>query len=60
MVTGYPQGADKISARLRSAPLTELADWLLGKLPLTEAARVEAPAAHQAGSRIPGVSGRGR
>jgi pimeloyl-ACP methyl ester carboxylesterase len=45
MVTGYPQGSDKISTRLRTAPLTELADWLLGKLPLTEAARVEAPKA---------------
>ena len=45
MLAGLPLEASSINPRLRSAPIPELAEWLLGRLPLTEAARVEAPKA---------------
>ncbi len=45
MFTGLPVETGSASARLRSAPATELAEWLLGKLPAMDSARAEAPKA---------------
>ena len=45
MAAGYPQNEKSISPRLHSAPPTELADWLLGRVPSMEAAWAEAPKA---------------
>jgi len=45
MCVSLPFSPETINPRLRSAPIPELADWLLGRLPVTEAARVEAPKA---------------
>lgn len=45
MLTGYPLGYSAISPRLRSDSIESLADWLLGKVPAAEAARIEAPKA---------------
>jgi len=45
MATGLPVNPNSVNPRLRTAPLGELADWLLGRLPVTEAARNEAPKA---------------
>ena len=45
MAIGFPLGYDAISPRLRNSSLSELADWLLGRSPVTEAARAEAPKA---------------
>lgn len=46
MVTSYPlNGGASINPRLRNAAPAELADWLLGRSPVTEAARSEAPKA---------------
>ncbi len=45
MLTSLPLGASSINTRLRTSPIAELADWLLGRLPAAEAARVEAPKA---------------
>ncbi len=42
LLTGFPLGNSAVNARLRSAPLPELVDWLLGKAPGTDAARAEA------------------
>lgn len=45
MVIGVPLGMGGVSPRLRAAPLTELADWLLTKAPVSDAVRLEAPKA---------------
>ena len=43
MLTGLPLDFTNINPRLRTAPLQELIDWLLAKLPPTDSARTEAP-----------------
>jgi pimeloyl-ACP methyl ester carboxylesterase len=43
MLTGLPFNFTNINPRLRTAPLQELIDWLLAKLPLTDSARAEVP-----------------
>jgi pimeloyl-ACP methyl ester carboxylesterase len=43
MTIGLPYGENAIHPRIRSASPVELADWLLGRSPSAEAARVEAP-----------------
>jgi len=45
LLSGLPLGPYSVNPRLRSAPIVELADWLLGRLPYTDAARTEAPKA---------------
>jgi pimeloyl-ACP methyl ester carboxylesterase len=46
MVVNVPMDSKSVTARLRSpASLADLADWLLGKGAITEAARVDAPKA---------------
>ncbi len=45
MVSSLPLGYGSVNARLRSSPVADLADWLLGKLPGMESARMEAPKA---------------
>jgi pimeloyl-ACP methyl ester carboxylesterase len=45
LAIGYPLDRAEINPRLRSSTTSELADWLLGRLPAFEAARVEAPKA---------------
>jgi pimeloyl-ACP methyl ester carboxylesterase len=45
MATSLPINPNSIHPRLRNAPIAELAEWLLGRLPVTEAARIEAPKA---------------
>lgn len=47
MAIGYPHEESKINPRLRTAPASELADWLLDRNPNTEAAWVEASKADQ-------------
>ena len=47
MAIGLPHNESAINPRLRSDSPTELADWLLGRSPVTEAARLEAPKADQ-------------
>jgi len=42
MVTGLPLNGSAISPRLRELSPSELAEWLLGRLPTTETVRVEA------------------
>ena len=43
MAVSYPLDENNINTRLRTSPPAELADWLLGKSPLTESVMVEAP-----------------
>jgi pimeloyl-ACP methyl ester carboxylesterase len=43
MLTGFPISNSAINARLRTASLAELTDWLLSKVPEAEPARMEAP-----------------
>lgn len=45
MVSSLPLGAGMVNARLKTSPLPELADWMLGRAPGTDSARVEAPKA---------------
>jgi pimeloyl-ACP methyl ester carboxylesterase len=45
MLTGMPIEAGNVNPRLRSAPVPELVDWLLVKLPVADSARMEAPKA---------------
>ncbi len=45
MLTGFPLDNTTLNPRLRSASLTELSEWLLGKVPAAEPVRVEAPKA---------------
>jgi pimeloyl-ACP methyl ester carboxylesterase len=45
MVIGLPMGETTLNPRLHTASPTELADWLLGRLPAAETARAEAPKA---------------
>ncbi len=45
MAIALPHGESAINSRLRSAPPSELADWLLSQNPITEAAWAEAPKA---------------
>lgn len=45
MAIGLPNGQHAISPRLLTAPPAELAEWLLSRLPESEAARLEAPKA---------------
>lgn len=45
MAIGMPTDSASIHPRLRTDGPSELADWLLGRTPVTEAARVEAPKA---------------
>jgi len=52
MLTGFPMQSSAINPRLKSAPVTELADWLLGKVPAAEAARIEAPKADVQAIRV--------
>ena len=47
MVTSFPFANAMIHPRLRSAPIAELVDWLLVRLPVADAARIEAPKADQ-------------
>lgn len=47
MAIGLPKDETAINPRLRSASPAELADWLLGRSPVTEAAWIEAPKADQ-------------
>lgn len=42
LLTGFPLDAQTINPRLRVASPAELAEWLLGRLPATEIAKVEA------------------
>ncbi len=43
LLTEMPLGSTSVNPRLRSMPMDEMADWLLSRVPVTEAARVEAP-----------------
>jgi pimeloyl-ACP methyl ester carboxylesterase len=45
MLTGMPIEVENINPRLRTANVSELVDWLLVKLPVADAARIEAPKA---------------
>lgn len=45
MAVGCPLEEGMVNARLRTAAPAELADWLLGKAPLADAARADAPKA---------------
>jgi pimeloyl-ACP methyl ester carboxylesterase len=45
MLVGLPVSPGAVNTRLRTAPIADLAEWLLGRLPVTDAARVEAPKA---------------
>jgi pimeloyl-ACP methyl ester carboxylesterase len=45
MLTGMPVEAAQVNPRLQNAPVSELVDWLLVKLPVADAARMEAPKA---------------
>jgi pimeloyl-ACP methyl ester carboxylesterase len=45
MAIGFPFGENAVNPRLRSASPAELADWLLGRTSITEAAWGEAPKA---------------
>lgn len=45
MIVSAPISPDAVSPRLRSNSISDLADWLLGRVPATDAARVEAPKA---------------
>lgn len=45
MLTGIPVEGANIHPRLRSSSVPELMDWLLVKLPVADAARIEAPKA---------------
>jgi pimeloyl-ACP methyl ester carboxylesterase len=45
MLTDMPIEAGNVNPRLRIAPVSELVDWLLVKLPVADSARVEAPKA---------------
>jgi len=45
MLTGMPVVTENINPRLRTAPVAELVDWLLVKLPVADSARSEAPKA---------------
>lgn len=47
MVTSFPLGSATLNPRLRSAPISELLDWLLARLPVADGARAEAPKADQ-------------
>ena len=47
MAVGLPLEANLINSRLQEASPIELADWLLGDTPETQAARMEAPKADQ-------------
>jgi pimeloyl-ACP methyl ester carboxylesterase len=44
-LSGLPLGAYSLNPRLRSASIIELIEWLLGKIPNTEAAKTDAPKA---------------
>jgi pimeloyl-ACP methyl ester carboxylesterase len=52
MLVGLPISPDAVSPRLRSAPIPDLADWLLGRSPVTDAARAEAPKADPQAIRV--------
>ncbi len=43
MAIGYPIDESSVNPRLRTSAPAELADWLLGKTPLTEPVRTDAP-----------------
>jgi pimeloyl-ACP methyl ester carboxylesterase len=43
MATSYPISNAVIHTRLRTATVSDLVDWLLGKGPVTDAARIESP-----------------
>ncbi|RPI35268.1 MAG: alpha/beta hydrolase [Chloroflexota bacterium] len=45
MAVGFPLDGNQVNPRLRTATPVELADWLLGRIPAAESARVEAPKA---------------
>lgn len=47
MAIGFPLENDRLHARLGSAPLADLADWLLDRSPAHEAAKNEVPKADQ-------------
>lgn len=47
MVVGMPNGESRYNPRLYTAPPAELAEWLLARNPVSEAARAEAPKADQ-------------
>lgn len=47
MAVSFPYHENALNPRMRSATLSELADWLLGHTPATEVAWVEAPKADQ-------------
>lgn len=51
MLTGFPVSNSAVNPRLRSAPASELTDWLLGKVPGADAARIEAPKSDQGAIR---------
>jgi pimeloyl-ACP methyl ester carboxylesterase len=44
-LTALPMSNTAINPRLKTASVADLADWLLGKVPETQAARIEAPKA---------------
>jgi pimeloyl-ACP methyl ester carboxylesterase len=49
MAVSYPLEDNMVNSRLKSSPPAELADWLLGRTPLTEPVRADASKAdHQA------------
>lgn len=47
MAISYPLDENSVNVRLRAAPPAELAEWLLGRSPLTEPVLAEAPKADQ-------------
>jgi pimeloyl-ACP methyl ester carboxylesterase len=47
MAVSYPLDENNVNARLRTSTPSELAEWLLGRTPLTEPVLVEAPKADQ-------------
>jgi pimeloyl-ACP methyl ester carboxylesterase len=54
MAIGLPMGNNSLNPRMSTSSPSELADWLLGRQPATEAARAEAPKtdAHAVGASI--------
>jgi pimeloyl-ACP methyl ester carboxylesterase len=52
VMTGLPLDKSMVNPRLRTASMAELMDWLLGKTPAADAARLEAPKADAEAIRI--------
>jgi len=52
MAVSYPLEENMVNSRLRSGPPADLADWLLGRTPLTEPVRADASKADQQAVQI--------